>query len=213
MFKIKFFLITLIIYGLSFLDAASFTSESALQELINGNLRFVSQKLINIDYHAQIESTKDMQKPHSIILTCMDSRVPPEIIFDQGIGNIFVVRNAGNIEDKNVLGSMEYAVKFAGAKLIVVLGHSNCGAVTGAVKGVKNGNLTQIMQRIEPCIPENTHESLIVEKTTINNIYLTIDNILKESKTINELYQDKQIGIVPAFYDLASGEVRFLDNK
>lgn len=108
-------------------------SDEALAELKAGNQRFIDGKLINTNYKEQIEHTKSDQHPHSLILSCLDSRIPPEILFDQGIGNIFVARNAGNIEDLNVLGSMEFATKVKGTKLIVVMGHNHCGAVKGAI--------------------------------------------------------------------------------
>lgn len=149
------------------------TSSSALQELKDGNARFLAKKPINTDYEKQIAETKDGQKPHSAILTCMDSRVPPEIIFDQGIGNIFSLRNAGNIEDPNILGSLEYAVKFAGSKLIVVMGHTNCGAVTGAVENVESGNLSQLLDQIKPSIKDPLDDPKVVDKTAMNNVKKT----------------------------------------
>ena len=120
------------------------TPADALAELKIGNQRFVEGKLTNTDYHKQIEQTKSYQHPHSIILSSVDSRVPPEIIFDQGTGNLFVARVAGNVEDQNIIGSMEFATKAKGTKLIVVMGHSKCGAVKGALDNVEFGNLTHL---------------------------------------------------------------------
>ncbi|NLK66113.1 MAG: carbonic anhydrase [Campylobacteraceae bacterium] len=185
------------------------TSSSALQELKDGNARFLAKKPINTDYEKQIAETKDGQKPHSAILTCMDSRVPPEIIFDQGIGNIFSLRNAGNIEDPNILGSLEYAVKFAGSKLIVVMGHTNCGAVTGAVENVESGNLSQLLDQIKPSIKDPLDDPKVVDKTAMNNVKKTINDILVTSPTIKEMVDKGEIEIIGAFYDLSTGKVDF----
>lgn len=185
------------------------TPDEAINALKDGNKRFLEKKFINTNYEEQIEASKENQKPHSLILTCMDSRVPPEIIFDQGIGNIFVVRNAGNIQEGVVLGSMEYAVKFAGSKLIVVLGHSHCGAVTGAIKNVESGNLTQIIEKIKPCIPVDCEMTKLVDETAKNNVQQTINEILENSETIRSLHNDNKIKLVAAFYDIETGVVSF----
>lgn len=136
------------------------TPDEAILELKDGNKRFLQNKPINTDYKSQIEHTKSDQHPHSLILSCLDSRIPPEIIFDQGIGNIFVARNAGNIEDQNILGSMEFATKVKGSKLIVVIGHNHCGAVKGAVDDVELGHLTQLVNQIKPAIVQNEDKNL-----------------------------------------------------
>lgn len=209
--KVKISIILLFISISTFIFGDIKNANEAIQELKKGNLRFIENNLINTKYDTQIENTKEMQKPHTVILSCMDSRVPPEIIFDQGIGNIFVIRNAGNVDDLNVLASMEYAVKFAGAKLIVVMGHSNCGAVKGAIGGVESENLTQLLKKIQSNIPDNTPESRLVDETAKNNANSTIKNILSQSKTINEFYTSGKIKIVPAFYDISNGKVSFLD--
>ncbi|HOJ17120.1 MAG: carbonic anhydrase [Ignavibacteriales bacterium] len=185
------------------------TSDGAIDELKRGNERFLAGKLANTNYAEQIEKTKEEQKPHSVILTCMDSRVPPEILFDQGIGKIFVVRNAGNIEDENVLGSMEYAVKFSTAKLIVVMGHSHCGAVKGAIKEADAGNLTQLLNQIKPFIPEDRSRSDLVEETAKLSMQNTVTDILNKSPIIKELVDSGSIKIVTAFYDIETGKVFF----
>jgi carbonic anhydrase len=193
-------------------DIAKLSSpEEAKAELIAGNMRFVQNKLINTNYEAQIEASKEHQKPHSVILSCMDSRVPPEIIFDQGIGNVFAIRVAGNVEDENVLGSLEYAVKFAGSKLIVVLGHSHCGAVKGAIKDVDAGNLTQLVNQIKPCIPEDRSVAHLDDETAKINVTKTIIDIIERSEIVKELVHTNQISIVGAFYDIETGEVVFID--
>ncbi|MCO5251913.1 MAG: carbonic anhydrase [Candidatus Kapabacteria bacterium] len=187
------------------------TPDDALVELKAGNRRFLSENLINTNYSENIEETKSGQKPHSAILSCMDSRVPPEIIFDQGIGNIFALRNAGNIEDENILGSMEYAVDHAGVKLIVVMGHSSCGAVTGAIHDVKLGNLTQLLAQIKPAIKTPLSHSDVINETAKNNVKMTIEDILSKSAVISEYVKEKKIAIVGAFYDIATGEVQFME--
>jgi carbonic anhydrase len=187
------------------------SSANALKELKAGNLRFVDNQLINTDYKSQIEQTKSGQKPHSVILTCMDSRVPPEIIFDQGIGNIFVLRVAGNVEDDNMLGSMEYAVEHTGSKLLVVMGHNHCGAVTGAVQHAGSGMLTQLLDQINPAIPADRSDPDIIEKTVKNSVNLTITDILAKSKVIRELVDEHKIAIVGAFYDIENGVVTFME--
>lgn len=187
------------------------TPDQAIVALKNGNNRFVTNQLINTDYKEQIEASKEKQQPHSVILSCMDSRVPPEIIFDQGIGNIFVARNAGNIEDENILGSIEYAVKFAGSKLIVVMGHSRCGAVSGAIQNVDAGNLTQLVNQIKVAIPPKSDGSSIVEETAKNSVSQTIQDILNRSTIIKELVETNKIKIVGAFYDIETGKVTFME--
>ncbi|HBS88185.1 MAG TPA: carbonic anhydrase [Bacteroidales bacterium] len=187
------------------------TPDDAIKALKDGNIRFTENKLVNTNYPERIQQTKEGQTPHSVVLTCMDSRVPPEIIFDQGIGNIFTLRVAGNIEDDNVLGSMEYAVEHAKSKLIVVMGHNHCGAVTGAVHDYELGNLTQLLEQIKPAIKSDPEKPETVDETAKNNVSLTIEDILKKSKIIREMVEKKEISIVGAFYDLETGLVSFME--
>lgn len=187
------------------------SADDAIKELKNGNNRFVESKLVNTNFKDQIAQTKKGQKPHTVILSCMDSRVPPEIIFDQGIGNIFVIRVAGNIEDENVLGSMEYAVEHSGSKLIVVMGHNHCGAVTGAVKDIKLGNLTQLVAQIKPAIKSDPNDPNTIDYAAQNNVKITIEDILKKSEIVSEMVHEKKIAIVGAFYDIEKGVVTFME--
>ncbi|MBK8243846.1 MAG: carbonic anhydrase [Saprospiraceae bacterium] len=187
------------------------TPDEAILELKDGNKRFLQNKPINTDYKSQIEHTKSDQHPHSLILSCLDSRIPPEIIFDQGIGNIFVARNAGNIEDQNILGSMEFATKVKGSKLIVVIGHNHCGAVKGAVDDVELGHLTQLVNQIKPAIVQNEDKKLMLDETSKNSVKRTIDDILKRSPVIEELVKKNQVKIVGAYYNLENGKVTFFD--
>jgi carbonic anhydrase len=187
-------------------------SEDALQELKNGNKRFTEGKLENTDYKEQVQSTKDDQHPHSVILSCLDSRVPPEIIFDQGIGNIFVARVAGNIEDANILGSLEFAAKIKGSKLIVVMGHSKCGAVQGALDNAELGNLTQLVKQIKPAITgDKTNPEKMLDETSRKNVKLTIEKILKNSEVIAGLVKEGKVKIAGAYYDLNTGNVEFFN--
>jgi len=189
------------------------TPDQAIAELKYGNNRFLDKLPINTNYQDQIEATKDGQHPHSFVLGCIDSRVPPEIIFDQGIGDLFVSRVAGNVEDDHILGSMEFATKIKHTKLIVVLGHSHCGAVNGAMSNVKLEHLTQLVDQIKPSI--NTHETYplpdyMEDQTSRKNVKMTIHRILQKSNTLREQVENKEIKIVGAYYDVASGEVIFL---
>lgn len=184
----------------------------ALVALKSGNQRFLDGKLIYTDYKNQIEHTKSDQHPHSVILSCLDSRVPPEIVFDQGIGNIFVARTAGNIEDANNLGSMEFATKVKGSKLIVVMGHSSCGAVKGAIDNAQLGNLTQLVDQIKPAIKNpNTGIAMMLDDVAKQNVKLTMADILKNSPVIAEQVQAGKVKMIGAFYDLSSGKVTFME--
>lgn len=189
------------------------TPDEAIAELKYGNNRFLDKLPINNNYQSQIEATKKEQHPHSFVLGCIDSRVPPEIIFDQGIGDLFVSRVAGNVEDDHILGSMEFATKFKHTKLIVVLGHSHCGAINGAMNNVKLEHLTQLVDQIKPSI--NTHKTYplpdyMAEQTALKNIRLTIRRILEKSNTLRQQLENEEIKIVGAYYDITSGEVVFL---
>jgi carbonic anhydrase len=192
-------------------EAVINTPDDALAELKKGNQRFVSGELVNTNYKDQIEHTKSDQHPHTLILSCLDSRIPPEIIFDQGIGNMFVARVAGNVEDRNILGSMEFATKVKGTKLIVVMGHNKCGAVKGAIDHAELGNLTQLVEQIKPSITgDKSDMDLMMNETAKKNVELTIADILRESPVINELVKQGAVKIVGAFYDLTSGKVIFI---
>jgi carbonic anhydrase len=188
------------------------TPNDAIDELKKGNQRFLDGKQINTNYREEIEQTKNDQNPHSIILSCLDSRIPPEIIFDQGIGNIFVARVAGNIEDPNVLGSMEFATKVKGTKLIVVMGHNKCGAVKGAIDNAELGNLTQLVDQIKPAITgDKSNMDAMLTQSAYKNVELTIDDILKKSPIVNDLVKQEVVKIVGAFYDIETGKVKFMD--
>ena len=188
------------------------SADDALAEMKAGNQRFLDGKPVNTDYKSQIEHTKNDQHPHTLVLSCLDSRIPPEIIFDQGIGNIFVARVAGNIEDQNILGSMEFATKAKGTKLIIVMGHNKCGAVKGAIDHAELGNLTQLVNQIKPAIVGyTTNIDNMLNETSKNNVKMTIADILKSSPVISEMVKENKVKIVGAYYDITTGQVLFLN--
>jgi len=179
--------------------------EAVKKELIAGNERFLSGNFINTDYKNDILHSKSAQHPYALVLGCMDSRVPPEIIFDQGLGKIFVERVAGNLEDDNIIGSIEYAVKFKKIKLIVVLGHTNCGAIQGTLDKVELGNLTQLTGQIKESFTNNEAQHHVAL-----NVNKTIKDILNKSAEIRKQAYDDNIDIVGAFYEVETGQVKFL---
>jgi len=216
----KIALVVLAIFFLEFserpqTDPEVHSPEEALNELIYGNNRFLDGEMIYTDYREQIQKTKNGQHPHSFVLSCIDSRVPPEIILDQGIGNLFVARVAGNVEDDNILGSMEYAVEVKHTKLILVLGHSHCGAVQGAIDNVKLEHLTQLTEQIKPAFSKHNTYPIpehIAEETSKLNVRLTMKQIYENSATIKHLVDEGKVKIVGAYYDIHTGEVNFFKN-
>lgn len=188
------------------------TPDDALSELKNGNQRFITDKRTKRNYKQEINATKADQFPHSLILSCLDSRITPELLFDQGIGDLFVARVAGNVEDPNILGSMEFAAKVKGIKLIVVMGHNKCGAVKGAIDNADLGNLTQLIEQIKPAITgDKSNPDKMLDDTAKNNVKMTIDDILKNSTVLSELHANGSIKIVGAYYDLNTGLVSFME--
>lgn len=187
------------------------SSKESFNELKNGNQRFLQGKSINTNYLEQIEQTKNGHQAHAVILSCMDARVPPEIIFDQGIGNVFVIRNAGNLEDENVLGSLEYSVVHSTAKLIVVMGHSHCGAVTGALDDIQHGHLSQLVEQIKPAIQSSPRGAHTLTETAKFSVLQTISDIKERSESILEMLNEEKISIIGAFYETETGEVFFFD--
>lgn len=192
------------------------TPDEAIADLKNGNLRFLENKSVHLNYAHEIDLTKKEQHPHTLVLTCIDSRVPPEIIFDQGIGNLFVARVAGNIEDDNILGSMEFATTIKHTKLILVLGHNHCGAVQGAIDNVGLEHLTQLTSQIKPSInPHKTYplSDYTIDDTSRKNVVLTIEKIIQKSATLEHQLKNKEIKIIGAYYDITNGKVAFLENN
>ncbi len=200
---------------------ATMTPEKSLQELKDGNKRFQNNLKANRDLKEQVSHTSTGQYPFATILSCIDSRVSSELIFDQGIGDIFSARVAGNFVNEDILGSMEFACKLAGTKLVVVLGHTACGAVKGACDDAKLGNLTSMLAKIKPAVnavssPEDTslrNSSNIefVNNVATKNVHLTIDRILNESEVLAEMQKNGEIKIVGGMYDIHSGAVTFYE--
>ena len=187
------------------------TPSAALQMLIDGNARFVQNKMIQRDLKEQIADTSEGQFPFAAILSCIDSRVPAEIVFDQGIGDIFSARVAGNIVNEDVLGSIEYACKVAGSKIVVVMGHTKCGAVTAACKNVELGNITALLAKIKPAIDENIEmNDAVVEEVVLKNIHLSLETIRKQSPILQEMESKGLIKMTGALYDVSSGIVSIL---
>lgn len=181
------------------------TPEDIKNELVAGNERFLTNNFKNQNFKNDIKHTQAEQHPYALVLSCMDSRVPPEIIFDQGIGRIFVNRVAGNLEDENIIGSIEYAVNYKKIKLLVVLGHTNCGAIQGTLDNVKLGKLTQLTGQIEESFTNNEAQHHVAL-----NVNKTINDILDQSTLVRQQTIENKIKIVGAFYDVTTGKVYFL---
>lgn len=198
-------------------DQSSITPLKALSFLKEGNQRFVANLKENANLLEQVNESSSSQFPFAIILSCMDSRTSAELIFDQGLGDIFSTRIAGNVLNNDIIGSMEYACKVSGSKLIVVLGHSNCGAITGACKKVKLGHLTSLLNKVTPSIHQviEDHPQIDIQSEDgINlvaqqNVLETIQEILHRSVVLKEMYEAKEIGLVGAYYKVENGEVIF----
>jgi carbonic anhydrase len=196
---------------------AAITPSMAINLLKEGNKRFVNNLKINRNLLQQANETSDGQHPFAVILSCIDSRTSAELIFDQGLGDIFSVRIAGNIINEDILGSMEFACKVAGSKIIVVLGHTKCGAVKGACDHVEMGNLTALLTKIRPAVDEetqtkenrNSKNSVFVENVATINVKRTVKSIMERSPILKEMIESGQIGIVGGTHDISTGEVTF----
>jgi len=200
---------------------AAITPEAAVELLKQGNQRFQANKMLNRDLLDQVSDTSTGQYPFATILHCIDSRVSAELIFDQGIGDVFSIRIAGNFVNDDILGSMEFACKLAGTKVVVVLGHTACGAVKGACDDAKLGNLTTLISKLKPAVeavtrpedPElrNSKNIDFVNTVAEKNVYMTIDNIRRKSAVLNEMEEFGDIKIVGGMYDIKDGSVTFYE--
>ncbi len=193
------------------------TSDKVLDALMAGNERFTGDKMHQRDYSSQINQTSGGQWPQAVVLSCIDSRVPVEIVFDQGVGDIFVARVAGNFENTDILGSMEYSCKVAGSKLVFVLGHEACGAVKAACDGVELGNITHLLSNIKPAVEatetdgeKNSKNDTFVAGVVENNVKLTIQRIREKSPILKEMEEKGEIKIVGGVYSISSGKVSLL---
>jgi carbonic anhydrase len=186
--------------------------DQAIEMLKEGNQRFLNKNEISRDLHAQVKATSGGQNPYAAVLSCIDSRVPVELAFDQGIGDIFSARVAGNIINEDILGSIEYACGVAGSKAILVLGHTKCGAVTAACQGVELGNITALLSKVKPAIKEVEERTgeIEVEEVTKSNVQQSIVEIREKSTLLSDLEKEGKIKIVGAIYHVENGMVSFL---
>ena len=229
-FLLRFILIAILITpGISFAknslpttadEQKSLTPEAVIEQLMEGNERYVEGQLNDPNLLSRIEVAAKGQYPKAVILSCLDSRVPVEMVFDQGIGDIFVGRVAGNVENVDQLGSMEFATMVAGSKLVMVLGHQACGAVKGACDGVEAGNLTDLLAKIQPAVSSvegfaegerNSSNSEFVEAVVEANVRQTVADIRSRSEILSNLEAEGKIKIVGALYSLEDGSVTLLD--
>ncbi len=196
---------------------SAITPVMALELLKEGNKRFVNNLKVNRNLLQQANETSDGQHPFAVILSCIDSRTSAELIFDQGLGDVFSVRIAGNIINEDILGSMEFGCKAAGSKIIVVLGHTKCGAVKGACDHVEMGNLTALLSKIRPAVDDektitvdrNSSNSEFVEKVASINVKRTVKAIMERSPILKEMIEKGEIGIVGGTHDITTGAVAF----
>lgn len=197
----------------------SLTPELAIEILKEGNERFVNNIKAHRNLLQQVNETSSGQFPFATILSCIDSRISAELIFDQGLGDIFSIRIAGNIINEDILGSMEFACKISGSKLIVVLGHTNCGAIEGACNNIEIGNISKLLQKIKPAIEQETLTKLdrngsnksFVMNVTINNIFQTVKKIREQSSLLVEMEEKNQVKIISGLYDVDNGKVVFYE--
>lgn len=195
------------------------TPKQALLRLKEGNQRFLSNKQIPRDYLKQAKQASYGQFPYAVVLNCMDSRSAPELIFDQGLADLFTLRVAGNVLNDDNLGSMEFATKVVGSRLIVVLAHTSCGAVAGACNNVKLGHLTDVINKIRPSVApgrketgiKNCDDPKLIDVIAKNNALDVVNQILKRSPIIKELVSSKRVGIVAGLHDIKTGEIRFFE--
>jgi len=196
------------------------TPRIALNILQDGNNRFINNLKTNRNLLEQVNATRDGQWPFATILSCIDSRTSAELVFDQGLGDIFSVRIAGNIINTDILGSMEFACKIAGSKLIVVLGHSKCGAVKGACDHVEMGNLTELLAKLQPAVYQeketldnrNSENETFVENVSMINVKRNVRNIIERSFIIEQMVENGDVGVVGGMYDIETGKVHYYDD-
>lgn len=204
------------------IDRDKMSPKEALDILVEGNHRFVNNFTAEKDFQSLVQITRDKQHPFASFLSCSDSRAPVELLFDQALGDIFSVRLAGNIASDKAVGSLEFSSKYLGSKLIVVMGHSSCGAVKAACDDFKDGHIGEIINLIKPSIRHentvvgsenrNSKNADFVEKINVLNVKYQINSIIRMSDIVTDMLEAHQIGIVGGVYDLQSGQVRFLED-
>lgn len=200
-------------------DRQTTSPQEALEFLREGNYRFLHNLESNRNLLQQVNETSDGQFPFAAILSCIDSRTSAELIFDQGLGDIFSIRIAGNVVNDDILGSMEFACKIAGSKLVVVLGHTKCGAITGACDKVQMGNLSTLLNKIQPSVyyerttKENRNASNpeFVEKVARIQVKRSVESIIEQSIILREMIEKNEIGLIGAIYNVETGQVEFLE--
>ena len=198
-------------------ELLTMTPSKALEFLKEGNQRFLNNLSINRNLLQIVNDTADGQYPFAVILSCSDSRISNELVFDQGLGDVFSVRLAGNIASINAIGSMEYACKVLGSKLIIVMGHTNCGAVTAACNGVKLDNLTPLLEQIQlaiqtsglPVEQRDCNNKEFINDLALHNVFYNIDAILNTSEIIRNYVEESKVGIAGAMYNVSTGKVEF----
>lgn len=195
------------------------TPEQAFEVLKEGNQRFINNLKVNRDLLRQMDETAAGQFPFAVVLSCMDSRTSVELIFDQGIGDIFSIRIAGNVVNDDILGSMEYACAAAGSKLVVVLGHTRCGAVKGACESVQLGNLSGLLSKIQPAIEKTSAARSSLDTAEYSevvaqaNVLNSIDEVLERSEILRKLFREGKIGVVGGIYSVENGSVQFIRSE
>lgn len=200
---------------------ALLTPQAVLNNLKEGNVRFLNNIRRSRDPHDDLRQTKEAQFPAAAVVACMDSRVSTEMVFDLGIGDMFSLRIAGNVMTDGIIGSLEYATAVVGTKLVVVLGHSNCGAVTAACNGVELGNLTAVLGQVQPAVqlgkralgPRTGKNPEFVQEVSELNAQLAAEQLTQRSPLIRDLVQQGKVGIVAAMYDVATGHVHFFEDE
>jgi carbonic anhydrase len=196
------------------------TARQAIEILKIGNKRFLDKRMLNRDLLDQVTKTSQGQFPFAVVLSCIDSRVPAELVFDQGVGDIFSCRVAGNIINEDVLGSMEFACKLAGSKVIVVVGHTKCGAIKGACDGAELGNLTALLNKIKPAVDaettykeeRNSGNDGFVNKVADINVHMVVNQIQERSPVLKDMIDHGEIGLIGAMYDVETGVIKMFDD-
>lgn len=195
---------------------ANLTPYQGYEILKEGNMRFVNNLQADHDHLEMINETREGQFPFAVILSCMDSRTSVELIFDQGLGDLFSIRVAGNIVNNDIIASIEYAVKYVGSKVLMVLGHTECGAIKSAKQGVTDGHITDLLKRIHPAISKSMlyddKEHLFSDGVAYANVENSLEEILTGSKIVKEMFENGEIGIIGSVYNVENGKVDFFKN-
>lgn len=195
---------------------ANLTPKKCVEILKEGNERFINNLNKDHDHLEMVNETREGQHPIAVVLSCMDSRTSTELIFDQGLGDLFSIRVAGNIVNNDIIASIEYAVKYVGSKLLVVLGHTSCGAINSARAGVEDGHITELLKRIQPAFSKallkTDDQYLFKDKVSYANVENSLEEILTQSAIVKELFSKNEIGIVGAMYNVSDGKVDFFKN-